>query len=387
MAAFEAIARTPGAQAVFALTRAYAECAEIERMAQQWRTRCRHLVVIGSGGSGLSSRALAMLKTGRRMASPTHAVHVLDTLDAQAFEVLLQSLPLAETCVLAVSKSGSTVETYAQAHALFTAMKSAGADLANNAAVLTVEGENPLRSLAAKYHIPALPHDPQLGGRFSLLSAAGLLPASFIGLNTGALCEGAASVLSPAGMTLAGKGAAWLHGQSAAGRNIAVMLPYGEQLLGLALWWRQGFAESLGKDGKGATPLACLGTRDQHSQLQLWLDGPDDKCFTLMLPESVEAATRLEGVSGSLHYLNGHSLADLASAQAHATAETLLRHGRPIRVFRLKQADEYAFGALAMHVTLEILHLATFMQVNPFDQPAVEESKRLAHSYLTEKGA
>lgn len=380
------ILQQPGAKAIFRSANDTQDIAQLLNIATRWRQSCRHLVVIGAGGSGLSGRALSMLKTGLHSYSTTHTLHILDNLDVHAFPSLLASLPLEETALLMASKSGSTVETYALSRLMTDAMEHHGT-LGERVCAITVPGSNPLRALAEAHHIPLIDHDPDLGGRFSILSAVGLLPAAFMGLDIAAIRTGAVQVFdSETGYgSNAMCGAAHLVAQLYSGRNITVMMPYCERLYGIALWWRQSWAESLGKKELGSTPVANIGTTDQHSQLQLYLGGPDDKSFTLLLAEREGQGPRLPQIDGALSYLSGHTLGDLIAAQQEGTRKTLTGAGRPVRVMHVGNPDERVAGALIAHFTLEILFAGAMMNINPFDQPAVEESKRLAHSYLTQR--
>ena len=147
----------------------------------------------------------------------------------------------------------------------------------------------------------------------------------------------------------------------------------------------QLWAESLGKDGKGTLPVRAVGTVDQHSQLQLYLAGPADKLFTVILTEAAGTGRVVppELAQGeALSYLAGRKMGDLLDAEQRATAETLIRHGRPTRLLRLGRVDEAAMGALMMHFFLETIITAHLWSVDPFDQPAVEEGKILARQYL-----
>jgi glucose-6-phosphate isomerase len=169
-------------------------------------------------------------------------------------------------------------------------------------------------------------------------------------------------------------------------------MPYVSRLDAFGLWYRQLWAESLGKDGTGTTPINALGPVDQHSQLQLYLAGPRDKLFTLIQLASAGSGAKIElaaagpGAAGedALAPLAGRRLGDLLDAMARATAETLVRNGHPLRLIRLARLDEEVIGALFMHFMLETIVAAGLLGVNPFDQPAVEESKVLARQYLAE---
>jgi glucose-6-phosphate isomerase len=168
---------------------------------------------------------------------------------------------------------------------------------------------------------------------------------------------------------------------------IRVMVAYADRLQRFTKWWVQLWAESLGKNGKGAAPVAALGPVDQHSQLQLWLDGPRDKLFTVittsvagMGPRMDKALAERAGEPG----LADKTVGDLVAAQGRATADTLAKNGRPVRTIHVEQLNERALGALMMHFMLETIIAAHLLGVDPFGQPAVEQGKVLAKQYLAD---
>jgi len=372
------------------------DLAGIEDAAARLRQSVADIVVLGTGGSSLGGATLAAL--GTDAAAPR--LHFLDNVDPDGFEQALAGLDPARTGALVVSKSGTTAETVAQALVLLPRLAAAGKDaLAARAIVISDPAGTvtPIRRLAAHYGIPVMDHEPGIGGRFAALTNVGLLPAAIAGLDVGAVREGAVEALA---MTLeapspaeapAALGAALAVGLAEeAGIAATVLMPYLDRLAPLALWYRQLWAESLGKDGHGTTPNAARGTVDQHSQLQLWLAGPRDKMFTLILgaPEGTGPAIDTAPAGGDgLDYLAGRTMGDLLAAEQRATAETLARAGRPVRLLRVARAEERSLGALMMHFMLETILAADLLGVDPFDQPAVEEGKRLARDYLARMGA
>jgi len=210
-----------------------------------------------------------------------------------------------------------------------------------------------------------------------------------------ALREGAASVLDATLRAAHPRDAAPILGAAvsvalAQERGIAttVLMPYVDRLAAFGLWFRQLWAESLGKDGKGTTPVRAVGVIDQHSQLQLYLAGPVDKMFTLvtldMAGQGELMPPDLAGDPG-LAYLDGRRMGDLLDAEQRATAATLIRNGRPTRLIHLARLDERSLGVLLMHFMLETIAAAELWGVNAFDQPAVEEGKVLARQYLSER--
>jgi glucose-6-phosphate isomerase len=309
---------------------------------------------------------------------------------------LLAALDLKRSGVIAISKSGGTAETLAQILVLLPELEAAvGRDsLPDHLATITEPRPSPLKALAERYGLPCFDHDPAIGGRFSVFSVVGALPALVAGLDVAAFRRGASEVLQA---TLAAKrvedsqpaiGAALNVGLAQErGLTQSVMITYEDRLAPFGLWYRQLWAESLGKDGVGTTPIRALGTADHHSQLQLYLAGPRDKMFTMVMPATAGAGAALPAglaEAAGAGYLGGRTLGDLLDAAARATAETLARNGRPVRCFRLEVVDEAALGALQMHFMIETILAADLLGVNAFDQPAVEEGKILARRYLDE---
>jgi glucose-6-phosphate isomerase len=162
-------------------------------------------------------------------------------------------------------------------------------------------------------------------------------------------------------------------------------MAYADRLERLTRWYVQLWAESLGKDGKGTTPLGALGPVDQHSQLQLFIAGPRDKLFTIITVDSAGRGPRMDAQLAELvgePGLAGKSIGDLVAAQGRATADTLAKNGCPVRTIHLDRLDEASLGELLMHFMLETIIAARLLGVDAFDQPAVEEGKVLAKQYL-----
>ncbi|MSP66985.1 MAG: glucose-6-phosphate isomerase [Alphaproteobacteria bacterium] len=356
------------------------------------------LFVFGTGGSSLGAQAIAAiagLTPGLFGRQGGARVHFLDNLDPVTLDAAFAACDLRTTRFLVVSKSGTTAETLLQTLAAMGRIQAAGGGKYMKAhfAAITEPGDNPLRRLAGRHGFPVLDHDPLVGGRFSVLSVVGLLPALLLGLDAAALRAGAAEVLAP---VLAGAapetvpaaaGAALAVAAGGCGISQMVMMPYADRLERFAMWYRQLWAESLGKDGKGTTPIRALGPVDQHSQLQLYLDGPRDKLFTILQPSLRGLGSRIEASVAddpALAPYVGKTIGDLVAVEARATAETLARHGCPVRVIRLEAVAERTLGALFMHFMLETMIAARLLGVDAFDQPAVEEGKVLARRYLAD---
>lgn len=371
----------------------------LRELAARYRDGFDDVLILGTGGSTLGGRAVADLaRHGGTPAVREPRLHILDNVDPDSFETLLAELSPDRTAMLAISKSGGTAETLAQTAVVLDYLRGALGDAAlpHCAAVMTESADTPLGAIARRFDLPILAHDPILGGRFSALST-GVVPAYLAGIDPVDLRSGAAAVTRDA-LRL---GADLSQVPSAVGAAIqvglmqermvsqTVLMPYADRLQGFARWFRQLWAESLGKAGGGSTPIDALGAVDQHSQLQLYLDGPTDKLFTL-----VDIETRGQGpaidpailADPKLAPLAGRTLGDLMSAEATATAESLAAAGRPMRRLHLPALTARGLGALLQHFMLETAIAADVLGVNAYDQPAVEDGKRRTKAYLKDMG-
>lgn len=378
------------------------DLARIDEVAEQILNNTTDIVVFGIGGSALGAQALAQLTGWGTQAHKQKGVHVHipDNLDATTMEAVLGNLDLRTTRFLVVSKSGGTVEPAIQTLAAMSALEKAGGGkyMKHHFAVLTEPAKNgkpnPMRALAEANGFPTLDHDPGVGGRYAVLSNVGLLPARLMGLDMKAIRHGAAAVLKPILDGASAEDSAPAAGAALQvammrekGIAMSVVAAYADRLDRFLAWYCQLWAESLGKDGKGTTPVRALGPVDQHSQLQLWLAGPKDKLFTMFLTDTKgKGPEALAGIAAKTDFafLGGHKVGDLVDAEQRATADTLARNGRPVRQFSLPSLDERTLGALFMHFMLETIIAGRMLGVDPFDQPAVEEGKILAKSYLAE---
>ena len=350
------------------------------RVAGQLRERFKKIAVIGVGGASLGGQAVTALAA--RADTETTTLVFLDNPNSARLEAALADE--ADTGFVVISKSGATAETLAQT---LLALKHAPAD---RFLFITGPGDNPLRDLAGGLSITVLDHDPELGGRFSVFSVVGVLPALISGLDAGALRRGASEALDAALSAAEPADAAPAAGAALAlamaqRLSAAIFMPYDDRLLALAHWQRQLWAESLGKGGHGATPVVARGATDQHSQLQLYLDGPADKLFTLITVGMPAGGPRISGKLAAMagaDYLAGKSLDELMAAEASATRDALGEAGRPVREIVLQVLDEAALGALMMHFMLETVIIALCLNIDPFDQPSVERGKALVREYL-----
>ena len=360
------------------------------------------IVFLGTGGSSLGGQTLVQLAghgvPGLGSLRDGARLHFMDNLDPDTYAALLARLSLASTRFVAVSKSGGTGETLMQTVAALSAVQAAG--LSNETPRLffgitepAVSGRrNGLRDLLAGHGVAMLDHDPGVGGRYSVLTNVGLLPAAIAGLDIAAVRRGAAATLAPilAGanpeqVSAAVGGALGFALAATRAKPITVLMAYADRLERFTRWYVQLWAESLGKDRKGTTPIAALGPVDQHSQLQLFIGGPRDKLFTVITVAAGGRGPRIDAALAAAAGepgFGGKTVGDLVAAEGRATAETLARNGCPVRTIHLDYLDEASLGELLMHFMLETIVTAHLLGVDPFDQPAVEEGKVLAKRYL-----
>ena len=343
------------------LPETHSDLETIRDTARQLADRATDIVILGTGGSSLGGQTLAQLAgfavpgVGALRAPPQ--LHFIDNLDPDSFQTLLARLPHATTRFIAISKSGGTAETLMQTIAALSAIQSQGLQTRIPDIFLGIT-------------------EPAKAGKTN-------------GLRD--LREGASLALAP---VLARKPAA--HVPAAVGaalsvalsesKSISVLMAYCDRLQRFTHWYVQLWAESLGKGGKGTTPVAALGPVDQHSQLQLFIGGPRDKLFTVVTVDGAGHGPRIDGELARLAGepgLAGKTIGDLVAAEGRATAETLAKNGCPVRTIHISKLDEESLGELMMHFMLETIIAAHLLGIDAFDQPAVEEGKVLAKKYLT----
>ena len=362
------------------------------------------LVFFGTGGSSLGGQAIAQLGgwniPGAKSVDQTSRprTRFYENLDPRTLDAALGSLDLARTRFIVISKSGNTGETLVQFFAALQAVKAAGlgetiADLFLGLSDPAVPGvANGLRSVCEAHGIPLLDHNPDIGGRYAALTNVGLLPALARGLDASALRTGAARVISDLMECDDARGFAPALGAAVSvglaedrGVRVQIMMPYSDRLERFAGWYVQLVSESLGKGGKGITPVAALGPVDQHSKLQLYLDGPRDHMITIIRTQCEGVGPKVDAAlakQAGAEYLAGRSAGDFVAAQQAAVARALVDAGRPVRTIDLQRLDEQVLGGLMMHFILETILSAHLLQLDPFDQPAVEAGKVLTRRHL-----
>lgn len=384
---------------------------QIRRFAEGVGQAFDHVLVLGIGGSALGMKAL--LNALRRPAWNElddegrdffPRLTVLDNVDPTSVAEALRRIDPRRALVNVISKSGGTAETMAQYLVIRQWLEQALGGAATRHLVFTTDpARGALREIAQREGIAALEVPPDVGGRFSVLSPVGLLPAALVGIDIESLLAGAREAIarSESDELLHNAAALWsaLHWAADAtlGARIHVLMPYTDRLREFAEWFRQLWAESLGKarDRRGqtvhvgATPVGAVGPTDQHSQVQLFMEGPFDKVVTFMAVDRFSEDVAIPGRDGlpaDLDYLPGHTLAELLNAEYQATAAALARMGRMSCSLHLPELSAAAIGEAIMFFQLATGYAGVWYGIDPFDQPGVELGKRLTFAAMGRPG-
>ena len=404
--------RRAGEFGFYGLGRQEATVTAIRRFAEGVGQAYDHVLVLGIGGSALGTRALINalrpaawneLTDEAREFFPR--ITVLENVDPVSVAGALRRIDPRRVLVNVISKSGGTAETLAQFLVVRQWLDQAlGPDAANRHLVITTDPEHgPLREIAQREGIAALEVPTEIGGRFSVLTPVGLLPAALVGIDIAGLVAGAERALEKGRRTELLKNPAALFGalhwaaDTWLGARIHVLMPYSDRLREFAAWYCQLWAESLGKriDRRGAvihtgpTPMTAIGATDQHSQVQLYMEGPYNKLITFVRvdhPGEDVPIPRREALPEALAYLPGHTLGELLLAEQEATSAALARMGRMNLTLSLPVLNSETMGELLMFYQLATGFAGVWYGVNPFDQPGVELGKRLTFAAMGRPG-
>ena len=370
-----------------------------------------HVLVLGIGGSALGARALLgalrqpawnELDDESREFFPR--LTVLENVDPTSIAAALKRIDPRRVLVNVISKSGGTAETLAQYLVVRGWLEDALGGAATRHLVFTTDPERGvLRELASREGIATLSVRPAVGGRFSVLSPVGLLPAALVGIDIQQLLLGARDAVNRASAADLRQNPAALYAglhwvaDAALGARIHVLMPYTDRLREFAEWYRQLWAESLGKrvdrHGRevftGPTPVGAVGVTDQHSQVQLFMEGPFDKVISFVVVEDLAtdvAIPRRDSLPPDLAYLPGHSLGGLLRAEYDATSAALARAGRMNCTLKLPTLDSRTIGELIMFFQLATGYAGVWYGVDAFDQPGVELGKKLTYAAMGRPG-
>jgi len=361
---------------------------EITKLADHLRN-FENVLFLGTGGSSLGGKTLVSIKENFFFKDSSPKIFFLENVDEWSISRLTMKINLQNTALVVISKSGETIETLSQFFFLKNEMKEID-NFKKKVFIITENKKSTLKEIQEEEGFKFYEHKKNIGGRFSIFSLVGLLPASLAGFEISSFREGGKLFLknliddesffdNQFFSTLC------LMNLYKKNYNISVFMPYSDRLDNLSFWYRQLWAESIGKNRMGITPVNALGTVDQHSQLQLYLDGPSDKFFTFIFEKKKKFNKKLDcsyGEDKNFSLLHNRPFENLLIFELRATIETLKQKKAPLRVIELDEINENAIGSLIMFLFLETIFSCYFIDVDPFNQPAVEEGKILTKEFL-----
>ena len=350
---------------------------------EKFKRNKRNFVVFGTGGSNLGARALINTLTKQ----PKNILF-FDNIDPLFFQDEIINLDLNTTGFIIISKSGTTPETLSQFGSIINiAREKNNLDmLFKNCLVVTEFKDSPLFNIAKKNNCTLLEHKKDIGGRYSIFSNVGMIPAILAGLDVKKVHLGASKVIENSDFLDTFKFAQIFKFCSSNNYFSNVMMTYSDGLTYFGKWYLQLWAESIGKKDRGITALHAVGTTDQHSQLQLYLDGPKDKYFTFIKSNHHKKGLKIDTEimkEESVNYLINKTMGDLMHAEQDATIDTFKLNNFKFREILLSEINEEAMGGLMANSIMETIAACIYFEVDPFDQPAVEQGKALTKKYLS----
>jgi glucose-6-phosphate isomerase len=379
---------------------------DVEQLAASLKGQFDDLIVLGIGGSSLGGlTVITALQHPYRMIQASGKgvrAHFVDNVDGDVIHGLLEVLDPKRTLVNVISKSGTTTETMAAYLACKTWLQNAVGDAWASHIVATTDVQKGiLRPMVQKYGFKSLSVPADVGGRYSVFCPVGTFPALMAGLDVRALLRGAARAntdfLRPANQNDALQFALVNALFAARGKNMTVLMPYSTRLRYLPDWFAQLWAESLGKrvsrDGQtvhaGTTPIKTIGTTDQHSQVQLYSEGPTDKLFTFV--RVTQSSTNAvipdaEPTEPDMNYLGGKTFHTLLNAEQSATANALRENGKPNLTIELESVSEEPLGHLLQTLMYATAVMGELWNIDAFDQPGVELGKKFTYALMGRPG-
>jgi len=377
---------------------------EIESYAETVRKRYDHFVHIGIGGSALGPIALqSSLKSSHYNAGQKPKIYFPDNVDPDWLKELSEQIDVSKTLFHVVSKSGATTETAATTlYFMDFLAEELEENFYKNLVFTTDPVEGLLNQIAREYPIKCFRIPPGVGGRFSVLTPVGLLSAAIAGIDIRKLLAGAAEMASICDNDDLMQNPAFLfaaihYTYMQKDKNISVMMPYSNKLRDLADWYKQLWAESLGKRFNlnkekievGQTPVNALGATDQHSQVQLFVEGPNDKVITFLEVENFKNNSELKNhftYIPEFDYLQGKTLGQLLNAEKMATELALSNNERPNLTIKFDEVSEENIGAYFFLLEAATAFAGGLLEIDPFNQPGVEEGKVATYALMDRKG-
>jgi len=350
------------------------ELTHYREVVEALRKTAEKLVVVGIGGSSRGTKAIHEA-IGKRDGK----LEFIDNVDPNLLNEVLEKLDWERSAFLFVSKSGKTLETIVALNVIFEELKQRNLKVKERCLFVSDRG-TPFEELARELGSSFFPIPKRVGGRFSVLTAVGLIPSLFAGYGIEELLSGAEEVAKNPEKAVKLAAAKYLSYEK--GRKISVMMPYSSFMTEFTEWYAQLWAESLGKEGKGQTPVKAVGTSSQHSTLQLFIDGPDDKFYQLLFVKSYPKDLKLPRRALVLPFVGGKRVSEIMEAEYNGTVFALRSRNRPLALIEVESLSERELGGLFMTYMIATVIMGKLMGVNPYGQPAVEIGKRAAEEEL-----
>ncbi|ACI21789.1 MULTISPECIES: glucose-6-phosphate isomerase [Thermodesulfovibrio] len=372
----------------------FQDTSQIKELAKKARDY-EYFIVLGIGGSALGPRVLLEALSPFNNLRKKNRVFIYDNVDPATFKYIIEIIDLKKTLINVISKSGSTAETLASFLLFWRMIRDRKLDVRQHFIFTTDSEKGNLKMIADEYEIPSLEIPKNVVGRYSVLTPVGLLLSEVIGIKSEELLEGAKEISERAYReNLNENPMAYLASclylmDKLKNRKVLVFLPYSDRLKTMSEWFCQLWAESLGKEGKGTTPYPSLGTTDQHSQLQLWMEGPEDKVILFVSIDNhgfqEEIPQEFHDIEG-LRYLGGHTLEELINTEQLATEMALRMNKKPNMKIIIPKIDSFIIGQLFQFLQITTAMAGLLYGVNPFNQPGVELGKRLTYGAMGKRG-
>ena len=351
------------------------EVALINRKLERFREHSSNLVVVGMGGSSKGAKAI-----DEAVGKVSGKLRFIDNIDPDLIVKVVEEIEWERSSFAFISKSGKTLETVTALNLVLKELRKRGLEPGERCLFVGDPG-NAFERLASELGAPFFSLPRAVGGRFSVFTAAGLIPLIFAGYSIQELIEGAERIVRNPREALKLAAVKYLH--YIRGRKISVIMPYSSYMSEFTEWYVQLWGESLGKEGRGQTPLKAVGTASQHAILQLFIDGPDDKVYQLIKVERYEKDPELPEKTKILEYLSGKRISQVMKAEFSGTLYSLKRAGRPVITISLKELKEGEMGELLMSYLIATVTSGKLLGINPYGQPAVELGKKVAREILS----
>ena len=355
---------------------------ETKKKIKKFQLNKKKFILLGTGGSNLGAQALYNINNNKKI-----NIEFYDNIDPITFEQSFAQIDFKTTGFIIISKSGNTPETLAQFSCLYQKALQTNKinQFLSNIIVITEFQNSALYDIAKENKCLVLEHNNKIGGRFSIFSNVGIVPSILSGIDITELYKGVSEFIKNIEKYSALNLGKYLCAHKKKKFSSSVLMTYSDNLYFFGKWYLQLWAESIGKNNQAITAIHSIGTTDQHSQLQLYLDGPNDKFFTFITTDHSKKGSIINNdifKNTKINYFKNKTIGDLMEAEQRATIDTFKKKNFSFREIFIPKIDEKNIGKLLSLSIIETIASCVYLDVNPFDQPAVEQGKILTKKYL-----